>query len=465
MIIDIAVIVIILIGLGVGFLRNPIKCAIDFVLFIAFTFIFYNILVGMDGQILSMFGISFADIGKMEIGKNLYELNNSLTEFSKSLNININGVDPILMNDDIYVEAGKALVHAVFFIISSVVSILLAYVIGWGIYAIFRNKVQNIKKIPKMISSVAISFVCVLTFVAFTFSPIYMISNNAYEVSGYVENENTTNLITFLNDTDSKFQDYNKTLDDALYVLSSVQSDVDVYQGKVIQFDNQSEDIIRRYLDIKNRAVDLSKKTLEPIEQAAVEEIIEKAAQYEVDVENAKNYVENIKKDFVDLKNSIDSYVKHADSAKSTIEDLHNTAPKVDEYYSQAVRGVKTYQVYIPKMFSFLGNLNFGYANMSKTAANISNLNDFFNLVMNNLDTLVNDDSVKFVNALKIEADKVTDLIDDYEKELKDVKDIYNSYKADIDNRILDGENQINTIDSELSKYEEMISELERKYN
>lgn len=465
MIIDIAVIVIILIGLGVGFLRNPIKCAIDFVLFIAFTFIFYNILVGMDGEILSMFGISFADIGKMEIGKNLYELNNSLTEFSKSLNININGVDPTLMNDDIYVEAGKALVHAVFFIISSIVSILLAYVIGWGIYAIFRNKVQNIKKIPKMISSVAISFVCALTFVAFTFSPIYMISNNAYEVSGYVENENTTNLITFLNDTDSKIQDYNRTLDDALYVLSSVQSDIDVYQGKVIQFNNQSEDIIRRYLDIKNRAVDLSKKTLEPIEQAAVEEIIEKAAQYEVDIENAKNYVENIKKDFFDLKNNIDSYVKDADSAKSTIENLHNTASKVDEYYSQVVRGVKTYQVYIPKMFSFLGNLNFGYANMSKTAANISNLNDFFNLVMNNLDTLVNDDSVKFVNALKIEADKVTDLIDDYEKELKDVKDIYNSYKADIDNRILDGENQINTIDSELSKYEEMISELERKYN
>ena len=461
MIIDIAVIVIILIGLGVGFLRNPIKCAIDFVLFIAFTFIFYNILVGMDGQILSIFGISFADIGKMEIGKNLYELNNSLTEFSKSLNININGVDPTLMNDDIYVEAGKALVHGVFFIISSIVSILLAYAIGWGIYAIFRNKVQNIKKIPKMISSVGISFVCALTFVAFTFSPIYMISNNAYKVSGYVENEKTADLITFLNDTDSKFQGYNKTLDDAFYVLSSVQSDMNDYQGKIIQFDNQSEDIIKRYFDIKNRAVDLSKKTLEPTEQVTVEEIIEKTAQYEGDIENAKN----IKKDFFDFKNNIDSYVKYADSAKSTIENLHNTTSKVDEYYSQVVREVKTSQVYIPKMFGFLGNLNFGYANMSSTAANISNLNDFFNIVMNNLDTLVNDDSVKLVNALKIEADKVTNLIDEYEKELKDVKDKYNSYKVDIDKKIQDGENQINAIDNELSKYEEMISELERKYN
>ena len=116
-------------------------------------------------------------------------------------------------------------------------------------------------------------------------------------------------------------------------------------------------------------------------------------------------------------------------------------------------------------MFSFLGNFNFGYSNFDTTAVGVSNLNEFFDLLDKNLDSLINDDLVKLIEVGKTKINELIETINKYKDQLATFDTEYEKYKANIDQSISDGKEEINNINSEFDKYEEELKKLEEKYN
>lgn len=116
-------------------------------------------------------------------------------------------------------------------------------------------------------------------------------------------------------------------------------------------------------------------------------------------------------------------------------------------------------------MFSFLSKINFGYANIETTAADIYDLNSFFNLIDKNLDSLINDDSIKIIDAGNKKINDLITTFESYKSELDNFENQYNTYKGDIDKQIEEGRKQIDDAFTELDIYETEIDRLESKYN
>ncbi|MFA7111300.1 MAG: hypothetical protein WC174_02920, partial [Bacilli bacterium] len=136
MIIDIIIIAILVIALAVGLLRNPIKCAIDLVLFIGFTYLFYFILVKVEVNLLRAFNIDLATLTK-DIGANITQLNSGITEIGTTIgSSSLVLIDSMFESSEFYNAVGYAAIHLAFFVIAAVLAIIFAYGIGWGIYAI-----------------------------------------------------------------------------------------------------------------------------------------------------------------------------------------------------------------------------------------------------------------------------------------------------------------------------------------
>lgn len=465
MIIDIAIIVLVILITVIGIFRNPIKCAIDLVLFIVFTFIFYNVLVGVQDQIIGLTGYSISQIGEMHIGQSLESANNSLSNLAIQLEITILGINPDLTNDELYVQVGYAVVHSLFFVVSSILSVILAYGIGWGIYAIFRNKAKKINKLPRMLSSVGISLVFALTFITFTFSPIYMISNNATKINNYTENQNLENAVTFLNDTNDKAKSYETTLNDANTKLTTVNNEINSYESIIIDFDTSIYDLKKRYDDIGARIDTLSKKDLSASDRYAIEEVQKQYKTYETEINDSIATFESSKNDYYSLKTEINNYANQTTDVSQLLDTLSSLTTKVNQYYTQIKNIDGNYKQYLPSMFSFLGNINFGYVSFDSTATEISDLNEFFDLLDKNLDSLINNDLVKLVEEGNKKVNALVDTIEKYKSELDNFDSEYNKYKSQIDSEIEEGQSEIEKVSTELDKYEAELTKLEEKYS
>ena len=465
MVIDIIIITVLVVFLVVGLFRNPIKCAIDLVLFIAFTFIFYNVLVGVQDNILSLIGFSMSQIGEAHVGDTIANANNSLKDLATNLEITILGIDENLAKNDLYEQVGNALVHTVFFAISSIISIILAYGIGWGIYAIFRNKVKNIKKLPKMIFGASISLLIGCSFILFTFSPVYLITDNTSKIINYTESENLENIVTFLNDTEEKSNKYSNDIEKVIKQLETINSEVNSYESTIIEFDTKISELQTRYDNIGTRLETLSGKSLSAEDRYIVEEAQKKHKEYESEITNASNEFTKTKNNYYDLKDEINSYANQTDDISEYLTSLSNITENVNKYYAEVKNITGEYKQYLPSMFSFLSKINFGYANIETTAADIYDLNSFFNLIDKNLDSLINDDSIKIIDA---GSKKINDLIttfEDYKSKLDDFENQYITYKTDIDKQIEDGRKQIDDAFSLLDEFETELDKLESKYN
>lgn len=465
MIIDIVIIVLIVLITVMGLLRNPVKCGIDLVLYVAFTFIFYNVLVGVQDQLIGLTGYSVSQIGEMNIGSSVNSANNSLSDLAKQFGITLVGINPTFANDELYVQVGYSVVHSIFFIVSSIISLILAYGIGWGIYAIFRKKAKTIKKLPKMLISIGVSLVFALAFVTFTFSPVYMLSNNITTVANYTENENLGNLVTFLNDTNDTAKSYSTELNDALEKLDKVNTEVNSYESTVIEFDTKVNNLKERYDNLGVRIDALSKKSLSVEDRYVVDEIQKKYDEYESQVNEAVTSFNDAKTEYYNLKSEINSYASQSSDVDSYLETLSSVTASVNEYYVKVQNIDGTYKQYLPSMFSFLGNFNFGYTNFDTTAVDVSDLNEFFNLLDKNLDSLINEDLVKLIEVGKDKIDELIETVDKYKDELSNFDEEYEKYKADIDKQISDGREEIDNANSELDKYEVELKKLEDKYN
>ncbi len=465
MIIDIVIIVLIVLITVMGLLRNPVKCGIDLVLFIAFTFIFYNVLVGFQDQLIGLTGYSISQIGQMNIGGSVNNVNNSLNDLAKQLGITLGGINPTFANDDLYVQVGYSVVHSVFFMVSSIISLILAYAIGWGIYAIFRKKAKTIKKLPKMLISVGVSLVLALTFVTFTFSPVYMLSNNVTKVANYSENENLSNLVTFLNDTNNTAQSYSTELKDATEKLNKVNTEVNSYESTILEFDTDINNLKDRYDDFGNRINALSSKSLSTEDRYVVNEIKNKYDEYDSKVNDAFTSFNSSKEEYYKLKNEVNNYASQTGNVDNYLETLSNVTTNANQYYAKIKDIDGSYKQYLPSMFSFLGNFNFGYSNFDSTAFEVSNLNEFFDLLDKNLDSLINDDLVKLIEVGKTKINELIDTVNKYKDQLANFDTEYEKYKANIDKSISDGKEEINNINNEFDKYEEELKKLEEKYN
>ncbi len=465
MIIDIVIIVILVAFLVVGLFRNPIKCAIDLVLFIAFTFIFYNVLVGVQDTILNTAGLSMSQIGEAHIGDSISSANNSLKELATQLEISILGIDENLANNELYEQVGYAVVHCVFFIVSSIVSIILAYGIGWGIYAIFRKKAKTIKKLPKMILGATVSLLIGCLFIVFTFSPVYLLSDNTSQILSYSESENLENIVTFLNDTEEKAEKYSDDIDKVSTQLQTVNSEVNSYESTIQEFDTKVSGLETRYKDIGNRLDALSKKSLSTEDRYIVEQAQKKYKEYESEVNSATTEFANTKKEYYDLKNEINSYASQTNNLSEYLVTLSDITFKVNDYYNQIKIFSTDYKQYFPSMFNFLGKINFGYANIETTASEIKDLNSFFDIVDKSLDSLINVDSVKLIEVGNSKINELIETFEKYKTQLDDFENQYESYKINIDKQIEDGRKQIDDANKELDTYEAELKKLEAKYD
>ena len=465
MIIDIVIIAIVVLVTVMGLLRNPVKCGIDLVLFIAFSFIFYNVLVGFQDQLIGLSGYSINQIGQMNIGSSIYNVNNSLNDLAKQLGITLVGINPTFTNDNLYVQVGYSVVHSVFFIVSCIVSLILAYAIGWGIYAIFRKKAKTIKKLPKMLISVGVSLVLALTFVTFTFSPVYMLSNNVTKIIKYTENENLDNLVTFLNEANDKAQSYEADLNEATEKLNKANTEVNSYESTILEFDTDINNFKDRYDDLGNRISTLSSKSLSAEDRIAVNEIKEKYEKHNSEVYDTLTDFDTAKSEYYDLKNEINNYASQSSNVDNYLETLSSATTNVNKYYAKIKDIDGSYKQYLPSMFSFLGNFNFGYSNFDTTAVDVSNLNEFFDLLDKNLDSLINEDLVKLIDTGKTKINELSETINKYKDQLANFDAEYEKYKANIDKKITDGQEEINNINSELDKYEDELKKIEEKYN
>ena len=465
MIIDIVIIVLIVLITVIGLLRNPVKCGIDLVLFIAFTFIFYNVLVGFQDQLIGLTGYSVSQIGQMNIGGSVNNVNNSLNDLAKQLGITLGGINPTFANDDLYVQVGYSVVHSVFFMVSSIISFILAYAIGWGIYAIFRKKAKTIKKLPKMLISVGVSLVLALTFVTFTFSPVYMLSSNVTKIANYTESENLSNLVTFLNEANDKAQSYEADLNEATEKLNKANTEVNSYESTILEFDTDINNLKDRYDDLGNRISTLSSKSLSAEDGIAVNEIKEKYEKHNSEVYDTLTDFDTAKSEYYDLKNEINNYASQSSNVDNYLETLSSATTNVNKYYAKIKDIDGSYKQYLPSMFSFLGNFNFGYSNFDTTAVDVSNLNEFFDLLDKNLDSLINEDLVKLIDTGKTKINELSETINKYKDQLANFDAEYEKYKANIDKKITDGQEEINNINSELDKYEDELKKIEEKYN
>ncbi len=465
MAIDIAIIVIIVLITVMGLLRNPVKCGIDLILYVAFVFIFYNVLVGMQDQLIGLTGYSVSQIGEMHLGNSVNSVNNSLNELAKQFGITLTGINPSFTNDELYIQVGYSVVHIIFFIVSSIISIILAYLIGWGIYAIFRKKAKNIKKLPKMLISVGVSLVFALTFVTFTFSPVYMLSNNVVKVEKYAESENLSNMVTFLNDTNDAAASYSTELNDALEKLNTVNDEVNSYESTIIEFDTEINNTKGRYDDLGTRINALSQKSLSAEDRYIVNEVKKNYDAYNSQINDAFTSFNQAKTEYYDLKTEINNYANQSSNVNNYLETLSNITNQVNEYYAKINDIDGSYKQYLPSMFSFLGNFNFGYANFDTTATDVSNLNELFDLLDKNLDSLINEDLVKLINVGKEKINELIATVNQYKDQLSNFDSEYDKYKDEIDERIIDGREAIDEINSELDTYEEELKKLEDKYN
>ena len=465
MIVDIIIIVILVAFLVVGLFRNPIKCAIDLVLFIAFTFIFYNVLVGLQDTILNSAGLSMSQIGEAKIGDSIASANTSLQDLAKQLEITLLGIDENLTSNELYVQVGYAVVHCIFFVVSSIISIILAYGIGWGIYAIFRKKVKNIKKLPKMILGATASLLIGCSFIMFTFSPVYLLTDNTAKVLSYVENENLENIVTFLNNTEEKAMKYSDDIDKVSGQLEAVNAEVNSYESTIQEFDTNINDLVARYNDIGNRLDSLSKKFLSTEDRYIVEQAQKKHKEYQSKVDEATSEFAKTKKEYYDLKNEINGYASQTGDLGVYLVTLSEVTNTVNEYYNEIKIIGTDYKQYIPSIFNFLGKINFGCANVNTTASEIKDLNGFFDVLDKSLDSLINEDSVKLIQAGNAKIDELIETFEKYKTQLDDFENQYDTYKADIDKQIEDGRNQIDEANNELDKYEVELERLEAKYN
>lgn len=316
-----------------------------------------------------------------------------------------------------------------------------------------------------MLSSVGISLVFALTFITFTFSPIYMISNNATKINNYTENQNLENAVTFLNDTNDKAKSYETTLNDANTKLNTVNNEINSYESIIIDFDTNIYDLKKRYDDIGVRIDALSKKDLSESDRYVIEEVQKQYKTYETEINDSIATFESSKNDYYSLKTEVNNYANQTTDVSQLLDTLSSVTTKVNQYYAQIKNIDGNYKQYLPTMFSFLGNINFGYVSFDSTATEISDLNEFFDLLDKNLDSLINDDLVKLVEEGNKKVNTLVDTIEKYKSELDNFDSEYNKYKSQIDSEIEEGQNEIEKVSTELDKYETELTKLEEKYS
>lgn len=465
MVVDIILIAILAISFVVGFVRNPVKCLIDLVLFVAFALVSYNLLVKFQVNILNIFGVTFSDIAKAEIGASISSLNTSLYDLASQLGIDISGINETFTKDELYVELGKSVLHTGFFLVSSIVSMILAYVFGWAIYAIFRKKAKKIKKMPRMILGACSSLILACTMVTFVFSPICMLSNNVLKIDSYVENENLGNAVTFLSETNEKVNEYAPQIKELTTKLNNINEEVNGYEDVIIEFDTSFSNLQSRYKDFGDRLDNLSKKSLSEEDKYAVDEMKTKYKEYEDEINTSSSEFSKTKSEYYDLKEKINNYGTEANNIDEYLSLFDELNGKVSDYYKLVKEANTSYKKFLPTTFSFLGNINFGYINFESTVYDIKDLNGFFDLLDSNLDTFINKDLPKLVDAGN---KKIDELINTYEENKKDIESFetqYEEYKETIDKEVDEGREKINDISSKLDEYDEELKKIENKYN
>ncbi|MFA6755359.1 MAG: hypothetical protein WCR97_02465 [Bacilli bacterium] len=471
MIIDIIIIAILVIALAVGLLRNPIKCAIDLVLFIGFTYLFYFILVKVEVNLLRAFNIDLATLTK-DIGANITQLNSGITEIGTTIgSSSLVLIDSMFESSEFYNAVGYAAIHLAFFVIAAVLAIIFAYGIGWGIYAIFRKKARTIKKLPKRLIGMGANLLLVGTICLFVFSPVISLTNVVNQLGTYETNENIDSL--------------NTTIDGAMVKIDEVQVYADKAEVLFTEFDDMSSTMdtlearesttYNNFVSMKDRIAVLKTKSLSVSDQEILNATETEFNTYYTQVEDGNTQFQSYVTEFNEKKEEVNSYRStltevetSIDSYRSTLSSFQSTLTTLKSSLSQ----LNGYDQYLPNIFSFLGNVNLGYQNLSFTyndgTSDVtinSTLNGVFTLVFTNLDNLLNIDLPEIetyandsINEAYAEFEKYKTQIDDLEKE-------YTDYKDTFDTKVAEGNSTLDKADEALASAETIISGLEAKYN
>ena len=465
---DFILIIIFILFVIAGLVRNPFKCAIDLVLYVIFTFSFYALLVNFQDQIIGITGYTVSDIGKLNIAQSINSANDTLLSLSKNLGVNLSGIDSALASDELYVQVGYSVVHMIFFIISSIFAPGFACGLGWIIYGIFRKKVKNIKKLPKKLSSLAISIVAASIFISFTFAPFYNLLNKYNNLVTYVNSQELSDFGVFLDSINEKASGIKTNVNDISNKIDKALDDFNSYEPTVDKLDSDITNIINRYDGLVSRIDALSKKNLTDMDRAKVnlaQQHIDEVNDTVTSVKDSKS----IKTQYNDYKNEIDkqlnsydleSYVVTVETYAKDISNLNDTYKK---YLSKAKGYVVNYPIY-SNMFSFLGNFDFIYLNFSSTVNDIGSFNQFMDVVIKNLDRFINEDLKTIIDAGNTKISEVTTTLNDANKKIDEVETEYEEKKAEINKNIDEANKNIASLNETLDSIEKEVSEIEKNY-
>ncbi|MFA7111438.1 MAG: hypothetical protein WC174_03640, partial [Bacilli bacterium] len=326
-------------------------------------------------------------------------------------------------------------------------------------------------KLPKRLIGMGANLLLVGTICLFVFSPVISLTNVVNQLGTYETNENIDSL--------------NTTIDGAMVKIDEVQVYADKAEVLFTEFDDMSSTMdtlearesttYNNFVSMKDRIAVLKTKSLSVSDQEILNATETEFNTYYTQVEDGNTQFQSYVTEFNEKKEEVNSYRStltevetSIDSYRSTLSSFQSTLTTLKSSLSQ----LNGYDQYLPNIFSFLGNVNLGYQNLSFTyndgTSDVtinSTLNGVFTLVFTNLDNLLNIDLPEIetyandsINEAYAEFEKYKTQIDDLEKE-------YTDYKDTFDTKVAEGNSTLDKADEALASAETIISGLEAKYN
>src|SRR5574344_407840 len=426
MIIDIVIFCLLGVALVVGLFRNPFKCLVDLVLFVIFTFVFYFLLVKFGNNILSLFNIDaqglIANLSAT-LSDTIKNLNITFNEIGSSNGVTLVGIDSLFENGVFYTAFGNSLINLCYFVVATLLADIFAEGIGWAIYGIFRNKVKDMKKTPKRLFGMLTNFVLVAVSLTISFAPVTTLTNTVSKAISYKDNEGLKNAYTELDGLETRLKGL-KTYQEQ---VASIKTDVDTYSPKVDALSEKNTTVYAHYTTVETFT------TIKSAFYAANDSFSQ--------LDEGIASIESIKTQFSTITEQLASYAE--------------------------------YEKYCPKIFSFLGNLGFGYGSFTVTYTNEDNqettlstsINESVKLLFNNLDSLIENDIPVAISSISTTIDGYYEQDEAFETKYKKYEDRYIDFKVNFDSYYTSADASLTEADSALDEADTVLSDIEKNYN
>lgn len=471
MIIDIVIFCLLGVALVVGLFRNPFKCLVDLVLFVIFTFAFYFLLVKFGNNILSLFNIDaqglIANLSAT-LSDTIKNLNITFNEIGSSNGVTLVGIDSLFENGVFYTAFGNSLINLCYFVVATLLADIFAEGIGWAIYGIFRNKVKDMKKTPKRLFGMLTNFVLVAVSLTLSFAPVTTLTNTVSKAISYKDNEGLKNAYTELDGLETRLKGL-KTYQEQ---VASIKTDVDTYSPKVDALSEKNTTVYAHYTTVGNRINVLDAKTLSVYDRARLEQIKTIYSSYSSEIEEGEATLNETVETFTTIKSAVyaanDSF-SQLDEGIASIESIKTQFSTITEQLASYAE----YEKYCPKIFSFLGNLGFGYGSFTVTYTNEDNqettlstsINESVKLLFNNLDSLIENDIPVAISSISTTIDGYYEQAEAFETEYKKYEDQYNDFKENFDSYYTSADASLTEADSALDEADTVLSDIEKNYN